>query len=159
VPNPPCLDELLNETETSYCLVSPLMMSLQIDERVFMLPKRWPVIAYIFEILNQLELKFSFKRFPELIKNSSLPSSGGPRNRKEPVLTLRAAARVWRACVSAGLRRAGTRVFPSCMAGLRGVAGPSARLRRRSRALRLEPPAKPLKLAEVISLAWHSVVK
>lgn len=35
MPNPLCLDEFLNQTETSYCLISPLMMSLQIDEGVF----------------------------------------------------------------------------------------------------------------------------
>lgn len=33
--DPPCLDELLNHPETSYCLVSPLMIPLQIDVHVF----------------------------------------------------------------------------------------------------------------------------
>lgn len=35
MPDPPCLDELLNHTDTSCCLVSHLMISLQIDEHVF----------------------------------------------------------------------------------------------------------------------------
>lgn len=100
VPNPPCLDEFQNKTETSYCLISHLIMSLQIDERVFHAYKT--LASNCLHLLNS-ELawtKISFQVVYWIDQKLFVALFWGSKKMQGACVdTVWTAARLWHACI------------------------------------------------------------
>lgn len=173
--NPPCLHELLNQT--SYCLISHLTMSLQIGEHVFCAYKTLasnslhllncePAWTEIFlQVVYWTDQKLFIALFWGSKKTQGACANTVDSNKSTACVCYYMASFKERF----GLRSswyAGVRMFPFCMAAVQSphnsallCSGTELSQRRCSNALHLEPPAKPLKLAEVILLSWRSMVK